>query len=273
MSNIERLHINGWNTKYNIYTNLKAPQKYIIPPHWHDFYELEIVLAGEGIASVNGKVYPMSKGSLFFITPTDFHSFTSYDSTMEILNLGFASSCIEASNFSDMLSFSERIICNVDDKELAYFKYMIMLIEEEMNNDKYLSKQYTSQILLCILITLFRLGRNTDTIQNVNSSVQRILHYIHTHFKEQISLEDVAKYTEYSEGHICRLLKQSLGCTFKEYLTNLRMTHAEQMLMCSSESISDIAYFCGFSSLSHFINVFKKKHRISPRQYRKENQT
>lgn len=270
MNNLERLHISSnWKSKFNMNVTMRDIDKTAVTPHWHDFYELEVILSGEGTAMVNGSIYPVFKGSLFFITPSDFHSF-SLSSPLRLINLTFAPSCIEAFNFAEQLSCSGYIACSLDDKLTEYFCHIITLIKDEIENKRYLSTQYVSNLLSCILITLFRISKNNNPARELDSAAQKLLYYVHTHFKEPISLDDIVSFTGYSKVHICRIFKNSLNCTFKEYLTMLRITHAEQLLINSDESISDIAYFCGFSSLSRFINVFKSKHMLSPRAFRRQ---
>ena len=55
---------------------------------------------------------------------------------------------------------------------------------------------------------------------------------------------------------------------FKEFLVDLRLKHACQLLVYSNEAITDIAYYCGFNSTSYFLTVFKKRYKMSPLKYR-----
>lgn len=270
MDNLTRLHTQEYLIeKYNMNAAITSINSPTIP-HWHDYYELEIILSGEGTTVINGKNYHVSKGSLFFLTPTDFHYYMPYDN-IRLINVAFSSSCIEFSNLTEILSSIGFITCNINDDLINYFSLMINTIRNEINSEEYLGKQYTVYLLYCILIVLFRINKNSNANEKLDSTVQNILYYINNHFKEQISLDTISEFTGYSTGYICRIFKAALNCTIKEYITNLRLTHAEQLLMYTNESISDIAYFCGFSSLSHFLNIFKQKHKISPRSFRKEN--
>src|SRR5690242_4294745 len=58
--------------------------------HWHEFYELAFILAGEGTHHVNGASYPLTRGSIFFLTPADFHSISiPADGALELFNVIF----------------------------------------------------------------------------------------------------------------------------------------------------------------------------------------
>lgn len=245
-----------------------------IQPHWHDFYEIEICLEGYGKATVNGIEYDISPGTIQFFTPSDFHSYSSIPgNSMSVINFTFKSSCVESLSFGDVLTSMGYMVCNPDTEQTKHIVYLIETIEKELNKETYFSKKYSIHLLICILIELFRIYKNSD-FSSVNSHqqdshMQKILYYIRTHFKESVTLEDLAEYTDLSIGYISKLFKKNLGCGFKQFLIELRLLHAENLLTYSDESISNIAYFCGFTSASHFMNMFKKKYHTSPRNYRK----
>jgi len=238
--------------------------------HWHDFYEIEICTKGTATTEINGKTYPFSEGTVSFTTPKDFHCHNS-DSELDIVNFTFAPSCVEHSGFSELLSLNDYIVCNVDKNTLSRLLYLIDEIEREYSDEKKFSKQYTLHLLACILIELVRLSKRKDNNKDISFLPQKALYYVQTHFKEPITLEDVAEFTGLTPDYISKLFRKHIGSGFKEYLTKLRLSHAEQLLLYSDESISNISYFCGFNSLSHFLNAFKKKYDVSPGNFRKNN--
>jgi len=270
---IQIMHDGVLPTKFNINVN-----RYLIRyslPHWHEFYEIEICLSGHGVANINGTDYNISPGTIQFITPSDFHSYNMTEDTMSITNFTFNSSCIESSQFRDILSSMKYMVCHVDEEQIKRFVSLIDIIEKELNNDNTFNKQYASYILTCILIDIFRIHKSNNSdvsfSNQTDSHIHKILYYIRTHFKEPLSLKDVAEHTNLSAGYISKIFKENVGCGFKQFLIELRLLHAENFLINSDESISDISYFCGFTSISHFTNAFKKKYKISPRSFRKKN--
>ena len=56
--------------------------------HWHDFYEIDIILSGSGTTMINGKDHLLSEGTMSFLTPSDFHDITS--SGLSIFNIQFS---------------------------------------------------------------------------------------------------------------------------------------------------------------------------------------
>lgn len=246
------------------------------PTHWHDFYEIDICLGGCGTTTINGKTQPFSEGYISLLTPVDFHSF-SVKEELSILNLTFPSQYIEHSDFSELFALTKCICCQVSHKELERICFFVKSIETEIRMGHRLGKKYVSHLLACILIELMRLGRKdikSETESDILShSVQKIIFYVHSHFKDDISLESVAEFAGLSPGYVSKMFHKHFGYGFKELLTELRLKHAEKFLINSNESITDILYFSGFQSTSSFLRTFQKKHNMSPRSFRNKNRT
>ncbi len=98
--------------------------------------------------------------------------------------------------------------------------------------------------------------------------VVQCLEYIYNHLNTKITLSDMSKSIGLSEAYLSRLFHQETGSTLTEYILSKRIETACNMLMYSEYSASDIAEFLAFSSHSHFIDIFKKKMGITPKEYR-----
>jgi AraC-like DNA-binding protein len=66
-----------------------------------------------------------------------------------------------------------------------------------------------------------------------------------------------------------RIFKQETGTTPVDFLIQIRLERAKKLLISSMESITDIAYTCGFNSSSHFATSFLKKFNATPSDFRK----
>ena len=72
-----------------------------------------------------------------------------------------------------------------------------------------------------------------------------------------------------SRYHFCRIFHSATGATFLEYLYNVRLAKAHQLLLGSDLSLNEISSRCGFSSTSHLTRIFKNAYGIPPREFRK----
>ncbi len=86
----------------------------------------------------------------------------------------------------------------------------------------------------------------------------------------KLRFEEVMRYFRFSESYGHKLFKKHLGMPFRMCLRNVRLTKAEEALKDTSHTLSEIAYLCGFTSLSTFSKVFKETYGVSPTTYRKK---
>ena len=86
----------------------------------------------------------------------------------------------------------------------------------------------------------------------------------------ELRFKDVMRHFRFSESYGHKLFKKHLGMPFRMCLRNVRLTKAEEALKNTSYTLSEIAYLCGFASLSTFSKVFKEKYGVSPTTYRKK---
>ena len=75
-----------------------------------------------------------------------------------------------------------------------------------------------------------------------------------------------------SNSHFCTIFSQEMGVTFTEYLTELRMNRAKELLRTTQMRSSDIAYAVGYNDPHYFSYLFKKHTGMTPRDFRKEAQ-
>ena len=92
--------------------------------------------------------------------------------------------------------------------------------------------------------------------------------YLLDHWNEEVPLTEVAQVAQLSPYHFHRRWREAFGETPRQFVERLRIEHACQMLRMNRFTITEIALQCGFSDLAAFSNVFKKRMRKSPRQWR-----
>jgi AraC-like DNA-binding protein len=102
----------------------------------------------------------------------------------------------------------------------------------------------------------------------VSTDMRRALEFIEVHFREPISLADVARAASYSRCHFCKLFRQQLGLSFVTYLSHVRIRRAMVLLARSDRSITEIAFDVGFNDLSHFERVFRAVQGQTPTRFR-----
>ena len=105
----------------------------------------------------------------------------------------------------------------------------------------------------------------------VSETVERILYYIHSNYREQISLKSMAQDLYISENIIRTLLRENLNTSFKEILSAYRIRYAEALLVVTDLPILDISLASGFNSERTFTRLFKDRNGITPSTFRNQH--
>ena len=101
--------------------------------------------------------------------------------------------------------------------------------------------------------------------------IEKCKQYIYKHMHETISIGEIADEIGVTENHLSMVFRRDEGITIKEYILREKIYYAKNLLTYSAYSMNDIARYFGFSSQSHFGNVFRKYIGMTPLEYRKKN--
>ena len=140
---------------------------------------------------------------------------------------------------------------NSTQKDDVILQSLVLELIYKLNND---AKLQTS--------TKFDKGGNYEVINSVISYISDNLH-------DNLSLEIVANHVGFSPIYFHNLFKSSTGLTLHQYVEDLRIKKASTLLATTTMSLAEIAFECGFSSQSYFNYAFKRKKKMTPREYTK----
>lgn len=147
-----------------------------------------------------------------------------------------------------------------------------------------IGKKNSTEAILELLSILDLLARSEEFeylnavnyVSNVHEKfsqrINKVYHYTVEHFREDISLEDVAALTNHSPAAFCRYFKTRTRKTYIQYLTELRIAYACELLMQGNLDIGQVCFESGFNNLSHFHKQFRKHMHTTPRDYQKQSQ-
>lgn len=91
---------------------------------------------------------------------------------------------------------------------------------------------------------------------------------VEAHYKENLSMQDVAQYMRYSDGYFCRLFKQCFRVNFSTYLNEYRIEKAKEMMLDIRLNVKEISIACGYNDATYFCRVFKRVTGMTPSEYR-----
>lgn len=106
-------------------------------------------------------------------------------------------------------------------------------------------------------------------MNNYEFIVKKSIMYIEEHLHEPLTLEDIARQSNFSKFHFHRIFQKLAGMTITEYIRMRRLANASAALLYSKERILDIAFYYQFESQESFTRAFKKIYKLPPGQYRR----
>lgn len=231
---------------------------YHVDNHTHDCYEIVYYIDGTGVTKIDGKEYDYSDNTFCIIPPNAIHSeWTTAE--VNLLYIGF--------NYDGQLGRLPSGLFQDDEHKTIYdilVKMQSELRDQNLHYDVMLS--YMQKLLVVNLL------RWTDKEALVpkksRECMDYVVNFINSNFGAPIGLEDLSDSIGYSYHHFRHIFKDTYGISPKQYILNVRMTHAKLFLQKGEFSVKDVAMMCGFKSTSQFIAAFKKQTGLSPLAYK-----
>lgn len=242
-----------------------------VPRHWHNYFELEIIVGGKGKETICGKECDVFPGCAYLLSMEDYHSVDT-EAELEILHLSFDESFIKKEQLEKILMNKEIPFFVLEDANFEIIKNLFLVAKAE--NDEFGENSLCLKTMVECLVEkiLDSLPRVKETgTERVSGTMKDAVLYIHTHFQKPISLDEVAQVAKYNSSYFSTAFKTEFGVSFSEYLTKLRIGYAKKLLISTDEVIKEIGKRSGFLSPSTFLQSFKKYEGMTPNAYRKKN--
>lgn len=235
--------------------------------HWHNYFEIELFVDGEGYQFINGKKFEIKKGLCYLLVPSDLHQLF-FTKETKIITLSFDYPMIP--NVIDKHFINQNRIHYLDNEEFNNILNIFYFINNEFNTKQQYSEMIVDNLLLTILYFLLRKSKITAQQTKQTSPLINGLNYINSHFNDNPTLEQVAQAIHLNAVYFSFLFKKTLNKSFIEYLTELKIEHAKKLLLSTNISATEIAFACGFDSLSSFYRNFKKITNMSPSAFKQQ---
>jgi len=239
--------------------------------HTHDCYELELVVQGKGTHWLNGTKIPLSPGSFFLLSPEDFHRFET-DGPLRFLTVKISDNLLPDTIKQLLAKANGGVYMQCRPAIFSEVRGYYEQIELEFRNSEAYHVQRIYAWLTLLITKLLGMGQKASArpvAQDVMPYTLHAIEYINKCLNEPISLAQIASRCCLSPCYFSSIFTKQVGHSFTKYLADKRVQQACQMLRSTNQSISQIAYACGFGSMSNFQRAFKSKVKMPPSAYRK----
>lgn len=249
-SDIPLMHTHN---EHELYFLLSGSRRYLIGHAVHQVYEGDLVIIPKG--AIHGTARHQSGGYDRYVVyfPDSYAEVLCKETGTESWEAFLNSGCIRfAPAYSDKL------------------RQLFLDMEEEVSRPDNRSNLLCAGKLYEILLTAMRYGSpRPREPEKTSMRLEKVAAYITEHFKEPITLHEAAQMAYLEDSYFSRLFKKYTGFGFAEYLTQLRIGKATELLLSTELSVSEIAEACGFSGGNYFGDVFRRFCGCSPLEYRK----
>ncbi len=257
-------------------------QGFSFPIHFHPEYEINYISNAKGAKRIVGDhIGEIQEKELVMTGPNLHHSWENYkydtNQTLHEITIQFPRELFEDSLLDKNILNPIKELLDNSHRGILFSQETIKSVEGKIIE---LSKKRGFDSFLLFLSILYDLSTSRDQQSLTNVSFQRqsdfhnsekieiVYNYIKDNCNTKIKVTDAAKLVNLSITAFSRLIKQSTGKSFVEFVNEIRLGNATRLLIETNKTISEVCFECGFNNLSNFNRSFKKIQGCTPTEFR-----
>jgi len=254
--------------------------------HFHERFEISMILRGEGVYSTENRKYDIKKGDIFVFSSNETHCITNVSKNgLTLINLHFDPMLVN-DLFGDGFTADKNNFCYCHNE-----KFESRIPFESAKNISSVFSEFITELsdrkseyesMCCILlekmiIELIRdydyLNDGTTVNQSALSSVSEAKDYINKNLTEKITLDEIASHVGLSPAYFSSLFKKTCNISLWDYVISKRIGLAIKMLNGdgNSRTMIQTALACGFNNTANFNKAFKRQMGMTPVEYIKSD--
>ena len=249
--------------------------------HYHDEFELTMVLGVKGKRIVGNIVHDFENSDLVLVCPNALHDYTwapeYQDADVTVLQFSRDIVHWQILQKDELRPIYKMLSHAMNGSGLLFSKEATEMIQKRFYD---LPKSDGIKGVLLFLEILYDLscsegyslitpvGDQGINIETDSKRIAKIISYVHQNYMNKITLEDIGELVRMSPEGVSRYFKLKTRQTFLNFLNNYRLNHVIDLMVKTDDFISEICYACGFNNISNFNRFFKKKIGVTPSEYR-----
>ena len=225
-----------------------------------NYDSLSIRVNGKGHFKTGNNRFTVKRGDLLYIPKTA--SYTHQTAGETLIAIHFINYTFDRGNVI------EKITLNDGNRFEEHVQKMYNVWKEKKPGYRY----ECSAMLYELLGMCYRQEHEKQTVNDsLGSGITKVADYIHSHFRnEQIEISKLAQMCSLSEPYFRKLFKRHYGVSPKQYVINLQLETAAQLLQSQLYSVSEACERSGFADSKYFAKLFKSRYGFSPKQYQSQ---
>lgn len=259
--------------------------EFMVSRHIHKSYEIYILTEGERYYFIDRKSYLVTKGDVVLVSPDVIHKTSAtgtlpHERILFQLDAVWLDSLLDNIGVESLRSFlnEDGLVLSLTSAQQAELNDLTERIFHLMKNREHLFanalRLYLGSLVLLIMRsrgseTLYR--DNTEHLSWKHQKVQEIADHLQRHPEDRESLQELASRFYISKTYLCRIFRDVTSFTISEYRNAVRIKKAQDLLVHSDYSITEISDLLGYENVTYFERVFKKFSGKAPLSYRKNS--
>jgi AraC family transcriptional regulator, dual regulator of chb operon len=281
MVNMKYTEENSFDREIESQFSFVGTLKNAVGIHNHDFYEFFLITKGNVLHKINGSTQFLSEGHLVFIRPWDTHYYENDgDRDCQFINIPYSQTAItDAFNYLGTGYNSERLtkldlppLSELSAVDRVYVTGRLERLFLMPLDDKSQIRIELRGILMELLTQYFPNHKHRMDLEMPGWFRILLKQMQHKEFFIE-GLPKMYQLSAKSPGHLNRTFKTYMNMKPTEFVNQLRLNYAKNLLVKTDKEILDISMDAGFENISHFYHTFRRYNRLSPGSYRKKSRS
>jgi len=254
--------------------------------HWHDHFEIALVLAGHGRFLFGRRGLPAEPGDVFFVDDSQPHvALAEPGTSLRLLLVLFRPELIAGPGCRELdLGYLARFRSDgpAGSRRLRAGSAMAPAVAAALHDLRaaYEQRDPARRHVLDATLRLALALANRDpagppspagarAAAGRRAHIRPVLAYVDDHRRDSITLDDVAEVVHVSPSRVRHVFKDVTGVSFKEYVTQVRVAEAKRLLLGTDLPVAEVASAVSYTNLHQFYKVFHRSCAMSPGEYRR----
>lgn len=247
--------------------------------HSHPRWELSLLICGAGLRTIGDVTEPMAEEEIILIPPDIPHvwqfdpSHTDAEGNIVNISIFFEMSTLDSLSiifpeFQCVVDKLKSLTVALNIKGEAYQKaYKLLISMRGASAAARLPRMIELLQTVADAENFISVGRN-NTLSRMEQRLEKVRIFCSCNYMREISLGEMATHAGMNKSAFCTFMRRHTGMSLTEFVNDIRLQKAMEMLCHSDKNIAEIAYDVGFTNVSYFNRLFRKKYNHTPKSVR-----